>query len=259
MLTPIFESHAHYDDDAFLEDRELLLGTMAEHGIGTIINVGASMDSTRQTLELASQYPFIYAAIGVHPSETGELTEADMDFLRQHASEDKVAAIGEIGLDYHWNEPERDIQKHWFIRQMQLAKEVGLPVIIHSRDAAKDTLDIMRAEHAENLNGVVHCYSYSKEQAKDYLNMGYYFGIGGVITFQNAKKLKEAVDYIPMDRILLETDSPYLAPVPNRGKRNDSTNLPLIAEAIAALKHMDAEDVVRISADNAHKLFTKCR
>lgn len=259
MLTPIFESHAHYDDDAFLEDRELLLGTMAEHGIGTIINVGASMDSTRQTLELASQYPFIYAAIGVHPSETGELTEADMDFLRQHASEDKVAAIGEIGLDYHWNEPERDIQKHWFIRQMQLAKEVGLPVIIHSRDAAKDTLDIMCAEHAEDLNGVVHCYSYSKEQAKDYLNMGYYFGIGGVITFQNAKKLKEAVDYIPMDRILLETDSPYLAPVPNRGKRNDSTNLPLIAEAIAALKHMDAEDVVRISADNAHKLFTKCR
>lgn len=259
MLTPIFESHAHYDDDAFLEDRELLLGTMAEHGIGIIINVGASMDSTRQTLELASQYPFIYAAIGVHPSETGELTEADMDFLRQHASEDKVAAIGEIGLDYHWNEPERDIQKHWFIRQMQLAKEVGLPVIIHSRDAAKDTLDIMCAEHAEDLNGVVHCYSYSKEQAKDYLNMGYYFGIGGVITFQNAKKLKEAVDYIPMDRILLETDSPYLAPVPNRGKRNDSTNLPLIAEAIAALKHMDAEDVVRISADNAHKLFTKCR
>ena len=255
MLTPIFESHAHYDDRAFDDDRDNLLGTMEGHGIGTIINVGASMESTKQTLALAERYPYVYAAIGVHPSETQELTEADIDFLYQHTTDEKVVAIGEIGLDYHWEEPSREIQKKWFSRQLQLAKESSLPVIIHSRDAAKDTIDLMTAEHAEQLHGVIHCYSYSKESAKDYLDMGYFFGIGGVITFNNAKKLKEAVAYLPMDRILLETDSPYLAPVPNRGKRNDSRNLPLIAQAIAQIKNIDAEEVVRITAQNARKLF----
>lgn len=257
MLTPIIESHAHYDDTAFDEDREQLLGTMAEHGIGTIIDVGASMDSTRRAIELAHRYPFIYAAIGVHPNETGNLSESDMDILRSAAADSKVAAIGEIGLDYHWDEPSRDIQKHWFCRQLQLAREVNLPVIIHSRSAAMDTIDLMRAEHADDLQGVVHCYSYSREMARTYLDMGYYFGIGGVVTFQNAKKLKDAVQFIPMDRILLETDSPYLAPVPNRGKRNDSRNLPIIAHAIAELKGLSDEEVIHIAADNTRKLFTR--
>lgn len=259
MLTPIFESHAHYDDEAFDQDRTQLLGTMQEHGIGTIINVGASIQSTKQTMELAHMYDFIYAAVGVHPSETAELTAQDMDWLKSLADDEKVAAIGEIGLDYHWNEPGRDIQKHWFAQQLQLARETELPVIIHSRDAAKDTLELMQAERAQELTGVIHCYSYSKEQAREYLNMNYFFGIGGVITFQNAKKLKEAVDYIPIDHILLETDSPYLAPVPHRGRRNCSLYLPDIAQAIADIKQMDKKDVIRITAQNAKQLFYKCK
>lgn len=258
MLTPIFETHAHYDDDAFNEDRDLLLSTMCENRIGTIVNVGASIDSTKKAVTLAHQYNFIYAAVGVHPNETQELTEDDIIWLKSLTDDPKVVAIGEIGLDYYWDEPERHVQKHWFSRQLALAHETKLPVVIHSRDAAKDTLDIMQAEHAECLKGVIHCYSYTKESARDYLNMGYYFGIGGVVTFNNAKKLKEAVQYIPIEHILLETDSPYLAPAPNRGKRNSSLNLPYIAQAIADLKQMDVEEVISITTNNAKHFYTKC-
>lgn len=255
VLPLIFESHAHYDDEAFDADRNQLLGSMPENHIGTIINVGASLSSSKKSIALAHAYDFIYAAIGIHPNETCALTEQDMEWLRQHSTDEKVIAIGEIGLDYHWDEPARDIQAHWFARQLQIAKEVSLPVIIHSRDAAKDTITLMRAEHAEQLQGVIHCYSYSKESARDYLNMGYYFGIGGVITFQNAKKLKECVEYLPLESILLETDSPYLAPVPYRGKRNCSLYLPQIAQAIADLKQKKVEDIIAITRENAQKLF----
>lgn len=257
MLTPIFESHAHYDDKAFDQDREELLSTLVQNGIGTVINVGASLDSTKKAVQLAQTYDFIYAAVGVHPNETAELTEDSIRWMKSLTTDPKVVAIGEIGLDYYWDEPERDVQKYWFSRQLQLAHETQLPVIIHSREAAKDTMDIMKAERAQDLDGVIHCYSYSTETARDYLNMGYYFGIGGVVTFNNARKLKEAVQYIPIEQILLETDSPYLAPVPNRGKRNSSLNLPYIAQAIADLKEMDVEDVVRITSDNAMRLFKK--
>lgn len=251
----IFESHAHYDDDAFDADRNQLLGSMPDNHIGTIINVGASLSSSKKSIALAHAYDYIYAAIGIHPNETGSLTEPDMEWLKKQSSDEKVVAIGEIGLDYHWDEPVRDVQAHWFARQLQIAKEVSLPVIIHSRDAARDTISLMRAEHAEQLRGVIHCYSYSKESARDYLNMGYYFGIGGVITFQNAKKLKECVAYLPLDRILLETDSPYLAPVPYRGRRNCSLYLPYIAQAIADIKQIKTEDVIAATNRNAKKLF----
>ena len=251
----IFESHAHYDDDAFDEDREELLASLRGHGIDKVINVGASLDSCKITLQLMEQYPFIYGAMGVHPTETGELNEENFTWLREQCAVDKVVAVGEIGLEYHWKEPEIHVQKLWFERQMELAREVRLPVIIHSREAAKDTLDMMQALHAEEIEGVIHCYSYTKEMAREYLQMGYYFGIGGVITFQNAKKLKEAVEYIPMDRILLETDSPYLAPEPYRGKRNSSLNLPYVAREIAALKGISYEEVVRITEENAERLF----
>lgn len=253
----IFESHAHYDDDAFDEDREELLTSLQEHGIDKVINVGSSIDNCKATLQLMKQYLFIYGAMGVHPTETGELNEENFAWLREQCAVDKVVAVGEIGLDYHWKEPEVHIQKLWFERQMELAREVKLPVIIHSRDAAKDTLEMMRALHAEEIGGVIHCYSYTKEMAREYLQMGYYFGIGGVITFPNAKKLKEAVEYIPMDRILLETDSPYLAPEPNRGKRNSSLNLPYVAREIAAIKGISYEEVVRITEENAERLFFK--
>lgn len=253
----IFESHAHYDDEAFDEDREELLSSMKEAGVGFIINVGASIRTTQQTIALTEKYPFVYGAAGVHPSETAELDEEKYEWLKAQCALPKIVAVGEIGLDYYWEEPEHDIQKKWFERQLLLAKEVGLPVIIHSREAAKDTLDMMKALHAQDLGGVIHCFSYTKEMAREYLNMGYYFGIGGVVTFQNAKKLREAVEYIPMEHILLETDSPYLAPVPNRGKRNSSKNLPFVAREIAGIKGISYEEVVAITEQNAKRLFLK--
>jgi len=251
----IFESHAHYDDKAFDEDRDGLLRSFAENGIDTVMNVGASLESCRKTIGLMEKYPFIYGAIGVHPSETGELTEESFLWLKECCALEKVAAVGEIGLDYHWKEPGPSVQKRWFERQLEMAKEAELPVIIHSREAARDTLDIMKSSHAEVTGGVVHCFSYTKEIAREYLEMGYYFGIGGVVTFANARKLKEAVAYIPMDRILLETDSPYLAPEPNRGKRNTSLNLPCIAREIAAIKGLSYEEVLVLTHENAEKLF----
>lgn len=251
----IFESHAHYDDEAFDEDRDALLRSFAENGIDMVINIGASLESCRRTLALVEKYSFFYGAIGVHPSETEELTETDLLWLKERCALEKVVAVGEIGLDYYWKEPEPSVQKRWFEKQLEMAKEVKLPVVIHSRDAARDTLDIMKSSHAETTGGVVHCFSYTKEIAREYLEMGYYFGIGGVVTFTNARKLKEAVSYIPLDRILLETDSPYLAPEPNRGKRNSSLYLPYIAKEIAALKELDYEEVLAVTHENAEKLF----
>lgn len=251
----IFETHAHYDDRAFSEDREDLVESLPENGIGTVINVASSLDSVKRTIELMEKYSFVYGAIGIHPSDTGELTEESFTWLKEQCLHKKTVAVGEIGLDYYWNEPEQDIQKKWFERQLLLAQEVNLPVVIHSREAAKDTLDMMKALHAEKTGGVIHCFSYTKEMAAEFLKMDYYFGIGGVVTFNNAKKLKEAVAYIPMDRILLETDSPYLAPVPNRGKRNSSLNIPYIAEEIAKIKGVSYEEVVEITRSNAEKLF----
>lgn len=251
----IFESHAHYDDTDFDADREQLLASLAEHGIGTVINIGASLAGSEASVKLSEQYPFIYGAVGVHPSEVEELTEEGIGRLRSLCGHEKVVAVGEIGLDYHYPEPAVSVQKEWFERQLVLAGEVKLPVVIHSREAAKDTLDIMRAHHAEEIGGVVHCFSYTKEMARAYLEMDYYFGIGGVITFKNAKKLKEAVQYIPMDRILLETDSPYLAPEPHRGERNSSLNLPYVASAISELKGISYEEVVACTERNAKRLF----
>lgn len=251
----IFESHAHYDDEDFDADREELLASLAEHGIGTVINIGASLAGSEATVKLCGQYSFIYGAVGVHPSEVEELTEEGLAHLRSLCGHEKVVAVGEIGLDYHYPEPTVSIQKDWFERQLELAREVKLPVIIHSREAAKDTLDMMQALRAGETGGVVHCFSYAKEMAKEYLDMDFYFGIGGVITFKNAKKLKEAVQYIPVDKILLETDSPYLSPEPHRGERNSSLNLPYVASAIAELKGISYEEVVECTERNAKRLF----
>ena len=251
----IFDSHAHYDDEAFDSDRARLLASMQENGIGYIVNIGASIQSTKATIELTKQYDFMYGAVGIHPQSAAELNEENFAWLKEQCALPKIVAVGEIGLDYYWDEPERPIQKEWFARQIQLAKEVNLPIIVHSRDAAKDTYDIMKAEKAEEAGGVVHCYSYTKETARDYLNMDYYFGIGGVVTFANAKKLKEAVEYIPIEKIVIETDCPYLAPVPYRGKRNSSLNLPHVIEEIARLKNMEKEEVEAITCANAKKLY----
>ena len=251
----IFESHAHYDDEAFDEDRETLLASMQENGIEYIINVGADLASTGRSIALAERYPFIYAAVGVHPDGVGELNEENFQWLREQCAHPKAVAVGEIGLDYYWDEPDREIQKKWFVRQLSIAKDTGLPVVIHSRDAAKDTMDIIKAEHKGTTGGVIHCFSYGVDQAREYLDMGYFLGIGGVLTFKNAKKLKEVAEYAPMDRLVLETDCPYLTPVPYRGKRNSSLYLSYVAEALAELKGMEKDEVIRVTAENARRLY----
>ena len=251
----IFDTHAHYDDEAFDEDREELLWKMKGQGVEFIVNVGASIASTKKTIELVQRYPFLYGAVGIHPSETEELKEEDMLWLKKASVQKDIVAIGEIGLDYYWPEPDREIQKKWFIRQLALASEVKLPVIIHSRDAAEDTLEILKEWDKDKTGGVIHCFSYSKEIAREYLSMGYYFGIGGVLTFKNARKLVEAVEIIPMEKILLETDCPYLAPEPYRGKRNQSGYIDFVAEKLAKLKGITKEEVLRITSDNAKNFY----
>ena len=251
----IFDTHAHYDDDAFDEDRDELLSGMAAKNVEYIVNVGASMASSERSLKLAEKYPFIYAAVGVHPDEVGELDEEKFAKLREWTKHEKVKAVGEIGLDYYWDKEGHDLQKHWFMRQMELSHEANLPMIVHSREAAKDTLDMVIAAKPLDLSGIIHCYSYSVEQAREYLNMGYYIGIGGVLTFKNAKKLKEVAEYAPLSQIVLETDCPYLAPTPFRGKRNDSSMIAYVAEELAAIKNMSVEEVLRITNENGKKLY----
>lgn len=251
----IFDTHVHYDDKAFQEDRDALLNSLKEHDIEAVVNIGASIRSSKNTLELIRQYPFVYGAVGVHPSETGEMNQQELDWLRSAARQERVVAIGEIGLDYYWEEPDHDTQKHWFVRQLNLAREVDLPIVVHSRDAAKDTLDMIKAEKAGDMGGVIHCFSYGVEMAREYLNLGFYLGIGGVVTFNNGKKLKEVVEYMPLDRIVLETDCPYLSPVPYRGKRNSSVNLPYVVEAISQIKGVPAEDVIRVTNQNAKRMY----
>ena len=250
----IFESHAHYDSQQFDDDRDALLNSMQENGVGTIINSAADWDSVTEVVELAEKYPFVYAAVGMHPDEVGDLNEERFAFMKSQCQKEKVVAVGEIGLDYYWDNESHDTQKKWFIRQLELARELDLPVIIHSRDAAADTLEIMK-EHAKGLRGVIHCFSYSKELAREYVKMGFYIGIGGVVTFKNGKKLKEIAEEIPLDRILLETDCPYLAPVPFRGKRNSSLYIPYIAQEIANLKGITYEEVVAQTEENGKRLF----
>ena len=254
----IFETHAHYDDKAFEEDREQLLNTLQEQGVGTVVNIGASLASSHASLALAEQYPFVYAAVGVHPDETKELTEENFNELLAMIKHEKAVAVGEIGLDYYWDSTPRDVQKYWFERQLALALEYNFPVVIHSREAAADTLAVMKQWYAKSngtLTGIIHCFSYGPEIAKEYTKMGFYLGVGGVVTFKNAKKLKEVVQAVPLELLVIETDCPYLAPVPNRGKRNDSSNLHYVVEEIAALKGISVEEVIRVTEENAKKLY----
>lgn len=252
----IFESHAHYDDEKFNEDREMLINSLPENEIEYVVNVGSSIKSCHTTVELVKKYDFFYAALGVHPNEVQHITDEAFKWLENEIKNNqKVRAVGEIGLDYYWNEPEPAVQKIWFERQIELARSVRLPMVIHSRDAAKDTYDIMSALRCNEIGGVIHCFSYSAEEAKKYLDMGFYIGIGGVVTFKNAKKLIEVAQYVPTDRILLETDCPYLAPEPNRGKRNSSLNLKYVAARIAEIKNITYEEVVETTNQNARRMY----
>lgn len=265
----IFETHAHYDDERFDGDRdELIQGMLQEAGsIDYIVNVGASRAGCEASLALAAKYDKVYAAIGFHPEDIVRLKESDIlwleDNIRNNEADNlKIVALGEIGLDYYYVSEDADVaakekalQREWFVRQMDVAYRTGMPVIIHSRDACQDTINILKETHGEQTGGIIHCYSYTKEAAREYLNMGFHIGIGGVLTFKNARKLVEAAEYIPMDRIVLETDSPYMAPEPNRGKRNDSRNIIYVAEKLAQIKKMDVQEVIDITNENARRLF----
>lgn len=251
----IFDTHAHYDDEAFDGDRAELITGLAEKGIGKVVTVGADIATSEAALELADRYENVYAAIGVHPTETGGLADRDMEWLRAHLSDKKVVAVGEIGLDYHWDKTEPHVQKIWFEKQIALAKEVGLPIIFHSREAAEDTMKIVRDTKAYECGGVIHCFSYSKEIAEEYVKMGFFIGVGGVITFRNGRRLKETVEALPIEHIVIETDCPYLSPEPYRGKRNDSSKLTYVVDEIAHLKGMTREDVIEITEQNARRLY----
>ena len=254
----IFDTHTHYDDEQFEEDREALLLSLEEKGVGAVVNMGASMRGAKDSVALAKQYPAVYAAVGIHPDLTKELNEEEFEVLRALAAEEKVVAIGEIGLDYYWDATEREEQKYWFRRQLALAQEKNLPVVIHSREAAADTLEIMKEAYqtsGKTLRGVIHCFSYGVELAKEYTEMGFYLGIGGVATFKNGRKLKEVIEAVPLKQLVLETDCPYLAPVPFRGKRNSSELLSYVVAAIAELKGISEEEVECITWENACKLY----
>ena len=238
----------------FDEDRAELLSSMQENGIGRIINVSANLESLENTRKLMEAYPFIYGAFGLHPDEVGDLNEDVMARMLELCRMEKAVAVGEIGLDYYWDKENHEKQEYWFRRQIALAREEKLPMIIHSREAAADTLRVMKEEKSEEIGGVIHCFSYSVEMAEEYLKMGFYLGIGGVVTFKNAKKIKEVVQMAPMERILLETDSPYLAPVPYRGKRNSSLYLPYVVQEIAELKGISEEEVI----ETTEKMRSDC-
>ncbi|MCR5744031.1 MAG: TatD family hydrolase [Lachnospiraceae bacterium] len=251
----IFDTHAHYDDEQFNEDRDELIGAIHEGGVGRIVDICANADSYRAVLELAHRYPFIYAAVGVHPDDVGKLDEAYFSQIERAACDDKCVAIGEIGLDYHWMVSPKEVQQEWFRRQIDLARRLKKPFVIHSRDAAADTLSVVKDEKSWEIGGVMHCFSYEVEMAREYLNMGFFLGVGGVVTYKNGRKLKEVVTYAPIEQILVETDCPYLSPTPHRGERNNSSYIKYVIEEIARLKNMESVAVEEITYQNACRFY----
>lgn len=250
----IFDSHAHYDDSQFNEDRALVLKEIQENGVIGVLNCGSDLRGMNMSIELANSYDFIYAAVGIHPEYAQVVNEELIEEMRSHAKNPKVRAIGEIGLDYYWEEnPPREVQKKAFRMQMQLARELKLPVVIHDREAHQDTLEIMK--EFSDVKGVVHCFSGSVEFAKECLKLGYYIGITGVVTFKNAKVIKEVAKIVPLDKLLVETDCPYMAPTPYRGKRNQSDYIQYIIEEIAQLKGITKEEVEENTIKNGKNLI----
>jgi len=251
----IFDTHAHYEDEAFDEDRDAMIRTLPDYRVQRFVNVASTWESLEKTKNIAGKYKNAYAAYGIHPDNVGDLDDQKMAVLKDYLQLPKAVAVGEIGLDYHWNKDNREQQIYWFRRQLALARQLRLPVIIHSRDAAQDTMTIAREEDLGNIGGVIHCYAYSTEQAEEYVKMGLYIGVGGVVTFKNARRLKETVQAISLDHIVLETDCPYLAPEPNRGTRNSSRNLRYVVRAIADLKGITTDEVEQTTWRNACRMY----
>lgn len=249
----LYDTHAHLDDEMFDSDRDAVIEKIKASGVGLVNNIGSSMESSRTSVELSQKYDFIRATVGVHPSETRDLTMSDIDELREMAKQPKVVAIGEIGLDYHYDDTDPLTQKKWFEIQLDLAKELDMPVVIHDRESKGDCVAILKKKGIQK--GVIHCFSGSAETAKQILDMGLNISFTGVLTFKNAKRAIEALKVIPLDRLFVETDCPYMAPEPHRGTRNDSSLVCHIAEKVAEIKGVPYEDVVRITTENAIKFF----
>ncbi len=249
----IFDSHAHYNDRAFDEDVYKLLASMEENNVGAVMNACSKLSEMDKILELCKSFPFMYGSVGIHPDSAEEITPEIARAICDYTKEDKILAIGEVGLDYHYEEIPREIQKACFDSQLALAGDLDLPVIIHDREAHKDSLDIVSCHMG--AKGVFHCFSGSREMAREVLDLGFYIAFGGSLTFKNNVKTVEAAKYVPLDRIVVETDCPYLAPVPNRGKRNSSLNLHYVIEKIADIKGISAQEVEIATWENACRLF----
>ncbi|NLL67822.1 MAG: TatD family hydrolase [Clostridiaceae bacterium] len=251
----MIDSHAHYDDEKFDIDRDQVLQDCVSHGVTHIVNAGSNIASSKKSIELAAKYPFVYAAVGVHPHDASECDENTIDTLTTLSKADKVVAIGEIGLDYHYDFSPREVQREWFAKQIALACKLNLPIIIHDRESHKDVLDIIKSEKASEAGGVFHCFSGSKEMAREVLNLGFKIGLGGAITFKNAQKPIDVLRYVPLDMLLVETDCPYMAPEPHRGKRNWSGFIKIILEKISEIKGIDYALAEEATTNNAIKLF----
>ena len=250
----LFDTHAHYDDESFDADRDAVLTALPEQGVGLILNPGCDAESSRKAVRYAAAYPHVYAAVGIHPENCGGCTAGDLDAIRALAQQPKTVAIGEIGLDYYWAEnPPRDFQQQVLRQQLALARELALPVIIHDRDAHADTLAIVR--EFPGVTGVFHCFSGSPEMARELLKMGWYLGFDGPVTYKNARRAPEVAAVTPLDRMLIETDSPYMTPVPYRGRRNDSGYVHLVAEKLAEWKGVTPEEMARVTTENGKRLF----
>jgi hydrolase, tatD family len=250
----LFDTHAHYDDESFDADRDAVLTALPEQGVGLILNPGCDVESSRKAVRYAAAYPHVYAAVGIHPENCGGCTAGDLDAIRALAQQPKTVAIGEIGLDYYWAEnPPRDFQQQVLRQQLALARELALPVIIHDREAHADTLAIVR--EFPGVTGVFHCFSGSPEIARELLKMGWYLGFDGPVTYKNARRAPEVAAVTPLDRMLIETDSPYMTPVPYRGRRNDSGYVHLVAEKLAEWKGVTPEEMARVTTENGKRLF----
>ena len=255
----LIDTHTHLDDARYESDREAMIARAREGGVDTMITIGCDLATSRSAVALAGQYPFVYASIGVHPHEVKHITDGWYDELRQLARENKVVAYGEIGLDYHYNHSDPDLQRRRFREQLQLARELSLPVIIHTREAQDDTIRILKEERASEIGGVFHCFSGDAWLAKDALDLGFYLSFSGILTFQNATMLRDIAKTVPADRLLIETDCPYLTPIPHRGKRNEPAYVKHVAETLAMITSngntLTAEDIGRLTSDNARRLF----
>ncbi|MCH5211122.1 MAG: TatD family hydrolase [Oscillospiraceae bacterium] len=251
----LFDSHAHYNDERFKDDLDEVLSAMPENNVGLILNSCSELSEVPDILKICEKYPFVYASAGVHPHEVENLTEPDMDTLIQYAANPKIKAIGEIGLDYYYDFSPRDVQKKWFARQVEVAKELKMPIIIHDRDAHKDCMDILRDADIRDIGGVFHCYAGSVEMAKEILDWGMYIAFGGSLTFKKSVRPVEVAKYVPLDMIVIETDCPYLTPEPHRGKRNSSLYIHYVAEKLAEIKGVSVEEIENATFENAKKCF----